>query len=579
LIGFAKSGSCGHYGYSDCGHETYVNALYKRNLDEMAGLAAALGKDGSAYASRSRAVADAIDAKLWDGDAGAYRMSLELPNAHPQDANAAAVLTGVAGDRASRALAFLRAHTWSRFGSLTIDPAEANASLTPFYAPLPSGFEAQARFSGTGEARGIDTVAGMELVRRFWGYQLSQDPHSTLWEHVKTDGTPNLAQFSSLAHGWAAGPTESLTTDVLGVNPTGAGFSRFDVAPHPGDLRWAQGAVPTPHGTIEASWTRKGDDRFSLTVKVPGGTRARVVAPSFGRRVEVRADGRRAAGSTVELGPGRHTVTSRAVDRPAKTVVQAVLTPGETAAAPGDTVALRLGLAGAGDLRGTITVTGPDGWNVSPDSVPFDLGRDGAAAGKELRLYAEVPDDAAGGSYPVKVLVRTRGARASATATIRLTVEKRLFDFEDGVQGWTAGANVSGVAKVGSFANGPGRPFEGTGALEATVPPTDASALKTVKVAKALDLSAASELHAHLDCYGGVPGASGYEATITVSAGSDARTKTQPISCDSWNTLSVDLTGWAGRSAVTGIEVGFRALGTTFVWSPRFQIDDVGATT
>ena len=46
LIAFAASGSCGHYGYSDCGHETYVNALYKRNLDELATLARALGKDG-----------------------------------------------------------------------------------------------------------------------------------------------------------------------------------------------------------------------------------------------------------------------------------------------------------------------------------------------------------------------------------------------------------------------------------------------------------------------------------------------------------------------------------------------------
>ena len=269
LIGFAASGSCGHYGYSDCGHETYVNALYKRNLDELATLAAALGKDGSAYASRSHAVAAAINGRLWDEAAGAYRLSLELPDAHPQDANAAAVLTGVAGTRAARALAFLRAHTWSRFGALTIASEEANASLSPFYAPLPSGFEAQARFSGTDDARGVETLAGLDLVRRFWGYQLSQDPHSTLWEHAKTDGTPNLGAFSSLAHGWAAGPTESLTTDVLGVNPTSAGFARFDVAPHPGDLRWAQGEVPTPHGTIEAAWTRSGDERFSLEVRVP----------------------------------------------------------------------------------------------------------------------------------------------------------------------------------------------------------------------------------------------------------------------------------------------------------------------
>ena len=99
-----------------------------------------------------------------------------------------------------------------------------------------------------------------------------------------------------------------------------------------------------------------------------------------------------------------------------------------------------------------------------------------------------------------------------------------------------------------------------------------------MKVAKALDLVAADELHAHVDCYGGAPGASGYEATITVSAGAEQRTHTQPISCDSWNTVSVDLAGWAARANVTGIEVGFRAIGSTFAWSPRFQVDDVGVT-
>ncbi len=65
----------------------------------------------------------AIDAQLWDEQAGAYRLSRELPNAHPQDGNAAAVLTGVATPaRAARAMAFLRANTWARYGSLTVSP-------------------------------------------------------------------------------------------------------------------------------------------------------------------------------------------------------------------------------------------------------------------------------------------------------------------------------------------------------------------------------------------------------------------------------------------------------------------------
>ena len=61
------------------------------------------------------------------------------------------------------------------------------------------------------------------------GAGCSPGPGSTFWEHVLPGGDPNLAQFSSLAHGWAAGPTVSMTTKVLGVSPTEPGFSRFEV--------------------------------------------------------------------------------------------------------------------------------------------------------------------------------------------------------------------------------------------------------------------------------------------------------------------------------------------------------------
>jgi alpha-L-rhamnosidase-like protein len=86
LIAFESVGSCGHFGYSDCGHETYVNALYVRNLRQMAELATELAD----------VVEQAINAQLWDETVGAYRLSREIPDAYPQDANATAVLAGVA---------------------------------------------------------------------------------------------------------------------------------------------------------------------------------------------------------------------------------------------------------------------------------------------------------------------------------------------------------------------------------------------------------------------------------------------------------------------------------------------------
>jgi len=120
-----------------------------------------------------------------------------------------------------------------------------------------------------------------------------------------------------------------LTNAVLGVTPTGFGFERFDVVPHPGDLAWASGAVPTPTGTIRAAWRAGQGGRFELTVTSPPGTAARVGVPTGRRRVEVRVggavawDGRRgirhratADGRAVylhDLPPGTHEIVAVAL--------------------------------------------------------------------------------------------------------------------------------------------------------------------------------------------------------------------------------------------------------------------------
>jgi hypothetical protein len=280
-----------------------VNALYVRNLQEMAALATAR-HDGAAsgtYAARAGAVKNAVNDQLWDPAVGAYRLSREIPNAYPQDANAAAALTGVADQRqAGSAMDYLRRTSWSTYGALTVSPSTPNASISPFYEPLPSGFEASARLA-LADPSGAQQTGGLDLIRTFWGYQLAQDPGGTFWEKANLSGQPGIAQFTSLAHGWAAGPTVSLTNQVLGVQPTGAGFSSYDVVPTPGDLSWAQGRVPTPHGAISASWRRSGG-AFTLTTDAPHGTTGRLAVPTGGARMRVTLDGRTVWDGTKAVG-------------------------------------------------------------------------------------------------------------------------------------------------------------------------------------------------------------------------------------------------------------------------------------
>ena len=248
-------------------------------------------------------------------------MSREIPDAYPQDANATVVVAGVAdAGRAARALIYLKAHNWSNLGSLLVPTP--NASISPFYAPLSSGFEVEARLKSAAPSSAIDAL---RLVRTFWGYMLSQDPGSTWWEHILPDGTPSLGQFSSLAHGWGAGPTISLTTQVLGISPLRAGFAQYAIIPHPGDLKWAQGKVPTPYGEIRANWVNNGQG-FTLETQAPPDTEGTSGVPTFGQPTTVYLDGRRIwNGSASSRGvsfdgvnvivsgvqPGRHVLLAR----------------------------------------------------------------------------------------------------------------------------------------------------------------------------------------------------------------------------------------------------------------------------
>ncbi|WP_283134620.1 DUF5722 domain-containing protein [Rhizohabitans arisaemae] len=156
-----------------------------------------------------------------------------------------------------------------------------------------------------------------------------------------------------------------------------------------------------------------------------------------------------------------------------------------------------------------------------------------------------------------------------------------LYDFENGTQGWKAGENVNTVARVSSFPNGPQRPHGGEGALDAVLTDGDASRPKTVSVRPAgpLRLGGVSEVYAWVNAYGGIPDATGYEAKLTLRSGSESISTVLPTFVpDKWNRLAIDVSAWPHRNNVTGIDVTYRALGTTFNWvgGPHLQVDDVG---
>ena len=219
---------------------------------------------------------------------------------------------------------------------------------------------------------------------------------------------------------------------------------------------------------------------------------------------------------------------------------------------------------------GTGTISPADGWTT----VHVDLsGWAGRSAIERIKIWVK---GSYGDDWFGSIAVDDVALYSSVTAPTR------LFDFESTTQGWVAGSNVSSVSRVTSFPNAPGVPHRGSGVLEAVMSNVNASSGRTVSVTTPINATGADSVFVWMNGYGGVSGATGYQATVTLrSAGGRVVSTTTLVNPDTWNKVSVDVSDWPYKASITGIDVSYRALGTTATWSgsPRLQIDDIGVVT
>jgi alpha-L-rhamnosidase len=270
------------------GELTYVNAVYVQALDSAAKLAAAIGDGGDAqkWAAAAAAVKSAVNRLLWDPKTGVYDGSTSNRGSVVQDANVTAILAGLAAPARARAITrILAAKLATRFGpAATGTPVPAG--YTHDISPFMGSFNLLADFAAGNEP------AALATMRQEWGYMLSQDPGGVDWERIQPDGIPAAgAVADSMAHAWSTGPAPALSKYVLGVAPATPGFDGWSIAPRPGDLRWAQGIVPTPHGQITVAWKQTGTRAFVLSIDAPRGTSGTVTLPRLGRKGLIAEDG------------------------------------------------------------------------------------------------------------------------------------------------------------------------------------------------------------------------------------------------------------------------------------------------
>lgn len=290
------------------GTVTEFNALYYHALRGAARQAVALGHDdvGTSYEAEAALVKNAINATLFDATTGLDDISDQLRGPVAQDANAMAVLFGVAPlDQRAAILQRLAAALDTANGRLAFSPG--STILSQIISPFISSFEAWARFE-TGDAGGA-----LALIRTVWGHMRQGSPYYSggVWEALAPGGSPATREsaggtFAGLAHGWASGPTSDLSKYVLGVRPVQPGYRTWLVEPQPGDLGWAAGTVPTPYGPIAVSWQNTSQG-LRLEVWVPGGTRGTVGLPVSGADAALSDNGRTVGGVNASQQPNGRT--------------------------------------------------------------------------------------------------------------------------------------------------------------------------------------------------------------------------------------------------------------------------------
>ena len=147
----------------------------------------------------------------------------------------------------------------------------------------------------------------LSWIKQYWGGML-QEGATSFWEaydpswykedfHSSLQSDNRSGYFVSLAHGWSAGPTAWLMEQVLGIQPTGAGFSTVEIRPDLVGLQWAKGAEPTPHGLLKVE-VRPA----AVTVDIPEGVVARV---SVAGSSEATVNGKAQASTSSEGGTRR----------------------------------------------------------------------------------------------------------------------------------------------------------------------------------------------------------------------------------------------------------------------------------
>jgi alpha-L-rhamnosidase len=235
---------------------TVVNAFFCRNLQQMADIARALGKQSEAerYDEMAAKALAAFNQQLIDSSSGLY-------------------VDGVGTSHSSL-------HSNMLPLAFGLVPAERRSSVVEFVKSRGmacSVYGAQYLLEGLYQAG--EATAALQLMTsesdRGWLHMIDLGATITL-EAWDAKYKPNL----DWNHAWGGAPANILPRFVLGVTPLTPGFGVAQIRPQPGSLTQVEGTVPTIRGPIKVAWKHQPGESPTLAVSLPGNTQADVQLPS-----------------------------------------------------------------------------------------------------------------------------------------------------------------------------------------------------------------------------------------------------------------------------------------------------------
>ena len=266
----------------ECPYNTVFNALNLRAYEDMAKIAAVLGRDTDAldFSLRAQNLRRAMIEALYDPATGRFfdgiREDGSVSLHAAQHATAFCLDCGVYD---TPAMADAMAAAPASDGAIRMSVYGAFFLLDGLYR------------TGHGEAANrlmLDTNASEGA--RTWAYVLYGLGATVSTEAWNEKNKPNM----TLSHPWGAAPAHMIASGVLGVTPTSPAFETFDLRVSPQGIGEASGIIPTIRGGIGVAF-RSCEEELELTVTVPSNTEATVYLPS---------------GEVKTVGSGAHTFRS-----------------------------------------------------------------------------------------------------------------------------------------------------------------------------------------------------------------------------------------------------------------------------